>query len=210
MRKAKLAIFASGRGSNAVAIIKATQAEDFPAEVAIVLSDNPDAPVLDKTRALGVKAIWLDPGPKYSFLIPEVEKRWVEVLREHNVDYVLLAGFMRVLKKTLLDAFADRILNIHPALLPSFKGLDAQRQAWEYGVKYSGATVHFVDDSLDGGPIILQEPVKVEDDDTPESLAARILEVEHRIYPEAVSLLAHGRLRIERRRVRILKEKHGG
>ncbi len=210
MRKAKLAIFASGRGSNAVAIIKATQAEDFPAEVAIVLSDNPDAPVLDKARALGVKTIWLDPGPKRTFLIPEVEEKWVEVLKEHEVNYVLLAGFMRVLKKTLLDAFAGRILNIHPALLPSFKGLDAQRQAWEYGVKYSGATVHFVDDSLDAGPIIIQEPVKVEDDDTPESLAARILEAEHRIYPEAVRLLAQGRLRIERRRVRILKEKHGG
>lgn len=210
MRKAKLAIFASGRGSNAVAIIKATQAEDFPAEVAIVLSDNHDAPVLDKARALGVKAIWLDPGPKRTFLIPEVEKRWVEVLRKHNVDYVLLAGFMRVIKKSMLDAFAGRILNIHPALLPSFKGLDAQRQAWEYGVRYSGATVHFVDDSLDGGPIILQEPVKVEDDDTPESLAARILEAEHRIYPEAVRLLAHGHLKVERRRVKILKETHGG
>ena len=117
---------------------------------------------------------------------------------------------MRVIKKTLLDAFAGRILNIHPALLPSFKGLDAQRQAWEYGVKYSGATVHFVDDSLDAGPIILQEPVKVEDDDTPESLAARILEAEHRIYPEAARILAQGRLRRERRRVRILKEKQGG
>jgi len=210
MRKARLAILASGRGSNAVALIKAAQQENFPAEVVLVLSDNRNAPVLDKARSLGVKAIWLNPGPKRTFLIPEVEKRWVEVLREHNVDYVLLAGFMRVIKKTLLDAFAGRILNIHPALLPSFKGLDAQRQAWEYGVKYSGATVHFVDDSLDSGPIILQEPVKVEDDDTPESLAARILEAEHRIYPEAVRLLAQGRLRIERRRVRILKEKHGG
>lgn len=210
MKKARLAILASGRGSNAVALIKAAQQEGFPAEVVLVLSDNQDAPVLDKARALGVKAIWLDPGPKCTFLIPEVEAKWVEVLREHNVDYVLLAGFMRVIKKILLDAFAGRILNIHPALLPSFKGLDAQRQAWEYGVKYSGATVHFVDDSLDAGPIIIQEPVKVEDDDTPESLAAKILEVEHRIYPEAVRLLAQGRLRIERRRVKILKEKHGG
>lgn len=210
MRKARLAILASGRGSNAVALIKAAQQENFPAEVVLVLSDNRDAPVLEKVRSLGVKAIWLNPGPKRTFLIPEVEAKWIQVLREHNIDYVLLAGFMRVIKKPMLDAFADRILNIHPALLPSFKGLDAQRQAWEYGVKYSGATVHFVDDSLDSGPIILQEPVKVEDDDTPESLAARILEAEHRIYPEAVRLLAQGRLRIERRRVRILKEKHGG
>lgn len=210
MKKAKLAILASGRGSNAVAIIKATQAEDFPAEVAIVLSDNPDAPVLDKARSLGVKAIWLDPGPKRTFLIPEVEAKWIQVLREHNIDYVLLAGFMRVIKKPMLDAFAGRILNIHPALLPSFKGLEAQRQAWEHGVKYSGATVHFVDASLDGGPIIIQEPVKIADDDTAESLAAHILEVEHRIYPEAVRLLAEGHLRIDGRRVNILKEVHGG
>jgi len=210
MKKAKLAILASGRGSNAVAIIKATQAEDFPAEVAIVLSDNPDAPVLDKARSLGVKAIWLDPGTKRTFLIPEVEAKWIQVLRKHNIDYVLLAGFMRVIKKPMLDAFAGRILNIHPALLPSFKGLEAQRQAWEHGVKYSGATVHFVDASLDGGPIILQEPVKVADDDTAESLAAHILEVEHRIYPEAVRLLAEGHLRIDGRRVKILKEVHGG
>jgi len=210
MRKARLAILASGRGSNAVALIKAAQQENFPAEVVLVLSDNRDAPVLEKVRNLGVKAIWLDPGPKRTFLIHEVEAKWIQVLREHNIDYVLLAGFMRVIKKSMLDAFAGRILNIHPALLPSFKGLEAQRQAWEHGVKYSGATVHFVDASLDGGPIILQEPVKVADDDTAESLAAHILEVEHRIYPEAVRLLAQGRLRIERRRVRILKEKHGG
>lgn len=206
MKKARLAILASGRGSNAVAIIKATQAEDFPAEVAVVLSDNEDASVLQQARDSGVKALYLDPGPKRTFLIPEVEAKWVEVLREHNVDYVLLAGFMRVIKKTLLDAFAGRILNIHPALLPSFKGLDAQRQAWEHGVRYSGATVHFVDDSLDGGPIILQEPVKVADDDTAESLAERILQVEHRIYPEAVKLLVQGRLKAAGRRVRILKE----
>ncbi|GAH67090.1 unnamed protein product, partial [marine sediment metagenome] len=140
----------------------------------------------------------------------EVEAKWIQVLREHNIDYVLLAGFMRVIKKPMLDAFAGRILNIHPALLPSFKGLEAQRQAWEHGVKYSGATVHFVDASLDGGPIILQEPVKVADDDTAESLAERILEVEHRLYPEAVRLLAEGHLRIDGRRVKILKEVHGG
>jgi len=191
-----------------VAIIKAAQKQGFPAEVVIVLSDRKDAPVLQKAEELGVKAIGIDPGPKRTFLIPEMEAKWVEALREHEVDYVLLAGFMRLLKKTFLDAFEGRILNIHPALLPSFKGLDAQRQAWEYGVKYSGATVHFVDDSLDGGPIILQEVVQVTDDDTAESLAARILQVEHCIYPKVIALLAEGRLQVQGRRVKILKETH--
>ncbi len=191
-----------------MALIKAAQKQEFPAEVVIVISDNAEAPVLQKAEELGVKAIHLEQGPKRTFLIPEVEAKWVEVLREHEVDYVLLAGFMRLLKKTFLDSFQGRILNIHPALLPSFKGLDAQGQAWEYGVKYSGATVHFVDDSLDGGPIILQEVVQVADDDTAESLAARILQVEHRIYPEAIALLAEGRLQVRGRRVKILKETH--
>lgn len=204
MSKARLAILASGRGSNAVALIEAAKEEGYPAEVVLVLSDNPGAPVLEKAQALGVKAMYLDPGPKRTYLVPEVEEHWIEVLKEHKVDYVLLAGFMRVVKQTLLEAFPGRILNIHPALLPAFKGLDAQRQAWEHGVKYSGATVHFVDSSLDGGPIILQEPVRVMDDDTPETLAMRILETEHRIYPEAVRLLVEGKIKIEGRRVRIV------
>lgn len=203
MNKARLAILASDRGSNAVALIEAASEESFPAEVALVISDSAQAPVLEKARLLGVEAVHLDPGPKRTYLVPEAEKRWVEVLKEHRVDYVLLAGFMRVIKQTLLEAFPGRILNVHPALLPSFAGLDAQRQAWEYGVKYSGATVHFVDSSLDGGPIIIQAPVEVKDDDTPESLAARILEAEHRIYPEAVRLLASGKLKLEGRRVKI-------
>ncbi|MBN2378630.1 phosphoribosylglycinamide formyltransferase [candidate division WOR-3 bacterium] len=206
MQKAKLAILASGRGSNAVALIQASKSADFPAEVALVLSDNRDAPVLKKAEELGVKALYLDPGPKRSYLIPEVEASWIQALQENDVDYVLLAGFMRLLKRTFLEAFPLRVLNIHPALLPSFRGLDAQQQAWEYGVRYSGATVHFVDSSLDAGPIILQEPVKVLPDDTPQSLADRILEAEHRIYPEAVRLLCQGRLRIEGRRVKILRE----
>lgn len=197
-----------------MALITASQQDGFPAEVVLVISDNPDAPVLSKARNLGVKAICLDPGPKKTFMPPEVEAKWVEVLNGHEADYVLLAGFMRLIKKTLLEAFHGRILNIHPALLPSFKGLHAQRQAWEYGVKYSGATVHFVDDSLDGGPIILQEAVEVKASDTPDTLAARILQAEHEIYPEAVKLLAQGRLILEGRRVMVLaddeKEKHAG
>lgn len=215
MKKAKLAILASGRGSNAVALIKASQAAEYPAKVELVLSDKKDAPVLQKAPDLGIKALWLDPGSKKTFLIPDVEREWVKVLKRHQVKYVLLAGFMRLLKKNFLDAFPERILNIHPALLPSFKGLHAQRQAWEYGVRYTGATVHFVDASLDGGPIICQEVVAVRADDTTDTLAARILEIEHRIYPQAVKLLLEGRLRIEGRRVIIkedadLKEDHGG
>jgi phosphoribosylglycinamide formyltransferase-1 len=207
MQKAKLAILASGRGSNAVALIQASKAADYPAEVVVVLSDNQEAPVLKKSAELGVKALYLDPGPKRTYLIPEVEASWVKVLHEHEIDYILLAGFMRLLKQTFLEAFPLRILNIHPALLPSFKGLDAQQQAWDYGVRYTGATVHFVDSSLDAGPIILQEPVKVLPDDTPQTLADRILEVEHRIYPEVVRLLCQGRLIIEGRRIKILEKK---
>ncbi len=210
MKKARLAILASGRGSNAASIIEKTKDEDFSAEVVLLVSDKRDAPVLEKARALGVNAIYLDPGPKKTFLLPEFEQRWVDVLKEHDVDYVLLAGFMRVLKKTFLDAFKGRVVNIHPSLLPAFPGLAAQRQALDYGVKYSGATVHFVDDTLDAGPIILQEPVMVLDTDTPETLEARILETEHRIYPEAVKLLVEQRLKIEGRRVQVLKEEHGG
>lgn len=210
MKKARLAILASGRGSNAVSIIEKTKDEDFSAEVVLLVSDKRDAPVLEKARALGVNAIYLDPGPKKTFLLPEYEQRWVDVLKEHDVDYVLLAGFMRVLKKTFLDSFKGRVVNIHPSLLPAFPGLEAQRQAFEYGVKYSGATVHFVDDTLDAGPIILQEPVMVLDTDTPETLEERILETEHRIYPEAVKLLVRQQLKIEGRRVQVLKEEHGG
>jgi len=209
MKKARVAILASGRGSNAVALIEASLKKNYPAEIVLVVSDNSDAPVLEKARALGVKALYLDPGSKRTFLTPEVETEWIRVLQEHEIDYVILAGFMRVLKNAFLRAFSGRILNVHPALLPSFKGLDAQRQAFEYGVKYSGATVHFVDDSLDGGAIILQEPVRVADDDTPDTLSDRILEVEHRIYPEALRLVAGGLVKITGRRVKILKETHG-
>lgn len=210
MKKARLAILASGRGSNAVSIIEKTKDDGFNAEVVLLVSDNKDAPVLEKARALGVNAVYIDPGPKKTFLLSEYEQRWVDVLKEHDVDYVLLAGFMRVLKKTFLDAFKGRVVNIHPSLLPAFPGLAAQRQALDYGVKYSGATVHFVDDTLDAGPIILQEPVMVLDTDTPETLEERILETEHRIYPEAVKLLVQQRLKIEGRRVQVLKEEHGG
>ncbi len=206
MDKIKLAILASHRGSNAIALIKASLDRNYPAEVSLVVSDNSNAPVLKKARNLGIRAIFLDPGPKKTFMTPEVEANWTKILKEHRIDYILLAGFMRVIKKTLLDAFTGRIINIHPSLLPSFKGLNAQRQAWEYGVQYTGATVHFVDSSLDSGPIILQGIVEVRPNDTPETLTERILETEHRIYPQAVKLLAEKRITIQGRRVIIRKE----
>lgn len=199
--KGKLGILASGRGSNAEALMEHIEQGRLDAEIAIVLSDRPDAPVLEMAKQHRVKALHLDPGPKKTFLIPEVEEQWVRVLKEHQVDLLILAGFMRIIKKPLLNAFAARILNIHPALLPAFPGLDVQRKALEYGVKFAGCTVHFVDESVDGGPIVAQAVVPVLDHDSPESLAQRILKEEHRIYAEAIQLILSGKYRIDGRRV---------
>ncbi len=199
--KGKLGILASGRGSNAEAIMTNIEKGVLDAEIAVVLSDRPDVPVLEIGRRHNVKAIYLDPGPKKTFLVPEVEAQWVKVLKEHEIDLLILAGFMRILKKTMLDAFAGKILNIHPALLPAFPGLEVQKKALEYGVKFAGCTVHFVDETVDGGPIITQAVVPVLDNDSPETLAARILKEEHRIYTEAIALILSGNYRIEGRRV---------
>ncbi len=169
-----------------------------------MISDNPDAKALERARRAGIPAYYIYPGKKRTVLDPEQEEKYIETLKKHGVELVCLAGFMRILKKKFLDAFPNRIMNIHPALLPAFPGLNAQKQALEYGVKVSGATVHFVDEGIDTGPIILQEAVKVEEDDTVETLADRILKVEHKIYSEAIRLFAEGRLKIEGRRVRIL------
>lgn len=203
MKKIRIGILVSGRGSNMEAIIDKCKEGYIPGEVVIVISDNPDAPAISKAREKGVKAIYLPPGEKKTVLIGEAEEEYIRVLKEHKVDLVLLAGFMRIIKDKFLEAFKERIMNIHPALLPSFKGLNAQRQAWEYGVKYSGCTVHFVTKEVDGGPIILQRVVEVLDDDTPETLSERILKEEHKAYPEAVKLFAEGKLKLEERRVKI-------
>ncbi|HEX7319637.1 MAG TPA: phosphoribosylglycinamide formyltransferase [bacterium] len=196
-----IAVLASGRGSNLEALILNKERGFLQANIAIVLSDNKDAKALEIARAHNVKAQWLDPGPKKTWLLPEYEENWVRVLKENNTDLVCLAGFMRIIKKPLLDAFNGRILNIHPSLLPAFPGLEVQKKALEWGVKFSGCTVHFVDDSVDGGPIIEQAAVSILDDDTPETLAVRILKEEHRIYAEAVNLAVSGKYRIEGRRV---------
>jgi phosphoribosylglycinamide formyltransferase-1 len=196
-----IAVLASGRGTNLQAIIDNIENGIIQARLACVISDNQEAPALERARKHSIDAVFIDPGPKKTWLIPEVEQRYVQALKDRNVDLVCLAGFMRILKKPLLTAFAGRIVNIHPALLPSFPGLDVQRKALEYGVKFSGCTVHFVDDTVDGGPIITQAAVPVLDDDTPDTLAARILKEEHRIYAEAINIVLSGKYKIDGRRI---------
>lgn len=203
-RKIRLAVLASGRGTNLQAIIDACERGQIDAEVAVVISDNPGAYALERARKHGIEALHIPPGERPATLEPEREREYIETLRRYNVDLVCLAGFMRVVPPKMVEAFRWRMINIHPSLLPSFRGLEAQRQAWEYGVKIAGCTVHFVDEGVDTGPIILQAAVPVLEDDTPETLAARILEQEHRIYPQAIQLFAEGRLKVEGRRVRIL------
>lgn len=185
----RIAILISGRGSNMVAIVDAVRDGRIPeAEIAIVISDQRDALGLAIAAERGVKTLVVERrGRKRE----EHDRQIVSVLHDERVDLVCLAGYMRVLSPFFVDAFKDRILNIHPSLLPSFPGLDAQRQALEHGEKVSGCTVHFVDNTLDGGPIIAQRAVAVREDDTVETLSARILEQEHILYPEAVALVLH-------------------
>jgi phosphoribosylglycinamide formyltransferase-1 len=168
------------------------------AEIAVVISNVQSAPGLESARARGLDAVFI---PSKNRSREEFDHECVELLRKRDVSLVILAGFMRILSKVLLDAFPCGILNIHPALLPSFPGTDAQRNALEYGVKFSGCTVHFVNDALDGGPIILQASVPVRNDDTVESLAARILKEEHRTYSEAIELVLSGKCELQERRV---------
>jgi phosphoribosylglycinamide formyltransferase 1 len=196
----RVGVLISGRGSNLQALIDAQRAGALGGEVAVVISNVEGVPGLEKARAAGIKALCCmhEGRPR-----EEHDRELVAILREHQVDVVCLAGYMRLLSSAFLEAFAGRILNVHPSLLPAFPGREAQRQALEHGVKVSGATVHFVDAGLDAGPILLQEAVPVAEDDSVERLSARILEAEHRIYPRAVRLLLEGRCRIEGRRVRV-------
>jgi len=194
-----LGVLASGRGSNLQAILDATVAPGFPARVAVVVSDHEGAQALGRARARGVPAVWLNPkdfGDRAAY-----DVALAGVLEAHGVGLVCLAGFMRILGPAFVRAWAGRILNVHPALLPAFPGLAAQRQALAYGVRLAGATVHFVDEGVDTGPIVLQASVPVHPDDTEESLSARILVEEHRLYPEAIRLFAERRLAIVGRRV---------
>ena len=180
----RLAILISGRGSNMAALIDAAQSGKIPqAEVALVISDQPSAAGLQKANRCGIETLIIERRGRSR---AEHDKELVAALRKRQVDLVCLAGYMRILSRDFIAAYRDRILNIHPSLLPSFTGLEAQRQALEHGVKVAGCTVHFVDETLDGGPIIAQRVVPIREDDTVETLSARILEQEHELYPEAV------------------------
>ena len=197
----RLGALGSGNGSNLQAILDAVAARALEAEVVCVLSDVPDAFILERARQAGVPARHLDCAPFKTKLDGAAEARAIAILKEHGANAVALAGFMRIVKPGLLRAFPNRVLNIHPSLLPAFPGLHAWEQALRYGVRVAGCTVHFVDEGTDTGPIILQRTVPVHDRDTPESLHARIQTQERIAYPEALRLLAQGRLRVEGRRV---------
>ncbi|MBI3030396.1 MAG: phosphoribosylglycinamide formyltransferase, partial [Candidatus Rokubacteria bacterium] len=195
---------ASGRGSNLQAIIDAIEAGKLDCRLGVVVSDRVDAQALDRARKHGTEAVFID--PKGYPNREAFDQAVLGVVAEHHVELVCLAGYMRVLSPTFVRALPGQIMNIHPALLPAFPGLHAQRQALEHGVKVSGATVHFVDEGVDSGPIICQAAVPVREDDTEETLAAGILEREHQLYPRAIRLYAEGRLQIVGRRVLVRED----
>ena len=191
----------SGKGSNFVAIADACAAGTVPAEIALVLSDVAEAGILAQARERNIPARVILPGKFRTKLDEEAERAYVEALRAARVDLVVLAGFMRVLKDAFLQAFAGRIVNIHPSLLPAFPGLAAWQQALAHGVRVTGCTVHFVDAGVDSGPIIGQQTVPVLDDDTPETLHERIQAAEHALYPQCVAAIARGDITVRGRRV---------
>jgi phosphoribosylglycinamide formyltransferase-1 len=199
----RVAVLASGRGSNLQAVIDAIESGTVQAKIVAVISNKKEAPALERARRHGLSDLFVDPKP-YAGRPDSREaydRELLDVLRRHDVELVLLAGYMRIVTTVLVEAFANRMMNIHPSLLPSFPGLDVQRKAIEWGCKLAGCTVHFVTEGVDEGPIILQAAVPILDEDRPETLAARILEQEHKVYPRAVQLFAEGRLRVEGRRV---------
>lgn len=198
-----IAVLISGRGSNLQSIIDNVESGYIPnANVSVVISDKRDAYGLERAMNHGINAVFIDPAAYQSK--EDLDNALLDVLARSSTDVLLLAGFMRILGSDVINAYSNRIMNIHPALLPSFKGLHAQKQALDYGVKITGCTVHFVDEGMDSGPIILQKSVPVLDSDTEESLSERILAQEHIIFPEAVKLFAEGRLYVKGRRVHIL------
>lgn len=195
----RLGILISGRGSNMLAIAEAIEKGRIPgAEISVVISDQPEAPGLERAAERGLKALTIEKGDGTR---EEHEQQLLTALTENQVDVVCLAGYMRVLSSYFIDAYRGRILNIHPSLLPAFPGLAAQRQTLDHGAKWTGCTVHFVDEALDGGPIIAQSIVPVLDYDTEETLSARILEQEHVLYPEAVAIVVSGKYEVIGRRV---------
>lgn len=199
----RVAVLASGRGSNLQAIIDAIEEGTVQAKIVAVISNKKDAPALERAHQHGLSSLFVDPKPYAG--TPDsreaYDRELLDVLRQQDVGLVLLAGYMKIVTSVLVETFANRMMNIHPSLLPSFPGLDVQKKAIEWGCKLAGCTVHFVTEGVDEGPIILQAAVPILDDDTSDTLAARILKQEHKIYPRAVQLFAEGRLRVEGRRV---------
>lgn len=201
MSNLRLGILASGRGSNFQSIIDTISSRRLRVEIAVLITDNPSAFAIERAKKHGIKYLVMNPkeySSKDDYFVKIAEE-----LKKSDVGLVILAGFMRIVRKPLIDVFHNRIMNIHPALLPAFPGLHGQRQAFEYGVKISGCTVHFVDEGMDTGPIIIQAAVPVSQDDTEETLSERILKLEHKIYPEAIRLFSEGRIEVEGRRVKI-------
>lgn len=203
MSRLHLGILGSGAGSNMQSIVDAIEAGTLDAEIKLVIADVPDAKILDRARRHSIECLYLDCAPWKTKLEGAAEDRCIELLKSAGVDTVVLAGFMRIVKPKLLAAFPNRVLNIHPALLPAFPGVHSWKQALDYGCKVAGVTVHFVDAGTDSGPIIVQKAVPVLEEDTPETLHARIQVQEHIAYPEALRIVSGGAYRIEGRRVRI-------
>jgi phosphoribosylglycinamide formyltransferase-1 len=200
----RIAVLLSGRGSNFEALADSISAGRIPdAEIAVVISNREGAPGIDRARARGLATRVI---PSKGLEREPYDRLVVAALGEANVELICLAGYMRLLSPFFVAAFPQRILNIHPSLLPSFPGLESQKQALDYGVKFAGCTVHFVDENLDAGPIVLQAVVPVEDSDTEDTLSARILKEEHRLYSEAVKIVLEGKFKIEDRRVILAKE----
>jgi phosphoribosylglycinamide formyltransferase-1 len=198
----KIGILISGRGSNMLAIAEAVRSGAIPdSEATIVISDKPDAPGIEKAKALGIETLVILKGDRKRV---EHDAEVAAELKKRGVELVCLAGYMRLLSPEFIHEFPDKIVNIHPSLLPSFKGLDAQKQAFDYGVKYTGCTVHFVDEALDHGVIIAQKVIEVLDTDTVETLSARILEEEHKLYTQSIALIAKGKYNIDERRLKRL------
>ena len=202
MNKLRIGILVSGRGSNLQAIIDNIEKGVLAAELAVVISDQADAFALERARTHNIPGVHVS-AKGYKGKRDEYDALLVQVLQKHHVELVVLAGFMRIITPTLLKAFPRRVINIHPALLPSFPGLHVQKAALEHGVKFSGCTVHFVDEGMDTGPIIIQAVVPVLDNDTEDTLSARILTQEHKIYSRAIQFFAEGRLQVEGRTVRV-------
>ena len=199
--KMNIAVFASGRGTNFSAIIKAVKKGVIKANLSLLICDNSSAGAIARAKRAKVKVALVKredfPGEK------EFEAKIIQQLKEEKIDLIILAGFMRIIGQDILDHYKNRIMNIHPALLPSFKGAHAIKDAFDYGVKVTGVTVHFVDEKMDHGPIILQQVVKIEENDTLETLEAKIHKVEHKLYPQALKLFVEGKLKIEGRKVKV-------